>query len=68
MKYNSFEDLPVWQAAIELARRTYALTEHHTFRGHAGLRDQLERAALSVSNPKFLTSRSQCVAASPRVS
>ena len=50
MKYNSFEDLPVWQAAIELARHTYALTERQPFRGHAGLRDQLERAALSVSN------------------
>lgn len=50
MKYKSFEDLPVWQAAIELARRTYALTEHQAFRGHSGLRDQLERAALSVSN------------------
>ncbi|MDF0666953.1 MAG: four helix bundle protein [Nitrospira sp.] len=50
MKYKSFEDLPVWQAAIGLARDTYALTEHQAFRGHAGLRDQLERAALSVSN------------------
>ncbi len=50
MKYKSFEDLPVWQAAIELARHTYAFTEHQAFRGHAGLRDQLERAALSVSN------------------
>ena len=50
MKYKSFEDLPVWQAAIELARQTYAMTEHQSFRGHAGLRDQLERAALSVSN------------------
>ena len=50
MKYKSFDDLPVWQAAIELARHTYAMTEHQSFRGHAGLRDQLERAALSVSN------------------
>jgi hypothetical protein len=50
MKYNSFEDLPVWQAAIELARHAYALTEHRAFRGHTRLRDQLERAALSVSN------------------
>lgn len=50
MKYKSFEDLPVWQAAIELARHAYAMTEHQAFRGHAGLRDQLERASLSVSN------------------
>jgi four helix bundle protein len=50
MKYKSFEDLPVWQAAIELARQMYAFVEHQAFRGHAGLRDQLERAALSISN------------------
>lgn len=50
MKYKSFEDLPVWQAAIELARHTYIFAEQQAFRGHAGLRDQLERAALSVSN------------------
>lgn len=50
MKYKSFEELPVWQAAIELARNIYSFTEHQAFRGHAGLRDQVERAALSVSN------------------
>ena len=50
MKYKRFEDLPVWQAAIELARRTYAFTSHDAFRRHAGLRDQLERATLSISN------------------
>jgi four helix bundle protein len=50
MKYNRFEDLPVWQAAIDLARRTYEFTAQEVFRRHAGLRDQLERAALSVSN------------------
>ena len=50
MKYKSFEDLPVWRAAIDLARHTYAMTEHQSFQSHAGLRDQLERAALSVSN------------------
>jgi hypothetical protein len=50
MKYSRFEDLPVWQAAIDLARRTYEFTAQEAFRRHAGLRDQLERAALSVSN------------------
>ena len=50
MKYRRFEDLPVWQAAIELARKTYAFTSHDAFRRHAGLRDQLERATLSISN------------------
>lgn len=50
MKYTRFEDLPVWQAAIELARRTYDCTALEPFRPHRGLRDQLERAALSISN------------------
>ena len=50
MKYTRFEDLPVWQAAIELAWRTYDCTALEHFRPHRGLRDQLERAALSVSN------------------
>ena len=50
MKYKSFEELPVWQAAIELARRAYDLTSHDTFRRHPGLRNQFERAALSISN------------------
>ncbi len=50
MKYERFEQLPVWQAAIELARRVYALTGKREFRGQRSLRDQLERAAVSVSN------------------
>ncbi len=50
MKYERFEQLPVWQAAIELARRVYALTGQREFRGQRSLRDQIERAAVSVSN------------------
>lgn len=50
MKYERFEDLPVWKDAIELAVRIYALTGDEAFRGQASLRDQIERAAVSVSN------------------
>src|ERR1051326_4365049 len=50
MKYNRFEELPVWQAAIKLAVDVYALTAHDSFRGQGSLRDQIERAAVSVSN------------------
>jgi four helix bundle protein len=50
MKYNRFEELPVWQAAIELAVGVFALTASNCFRGHAGTRNQLENAAVSVSN------------------
>jgi four helix bundle protein len=50
MKYEKFEDLPVWQAAIELGRHVYALTDDLAFKGRYSLRDQMERAAVSVSN------------------
>jgi len=50
MKYRQFEDLPVWQDGAELARSMFEFTTLDQFRRHPGLRDQLERAALSVSN------------------
>jgi four helix bundle protein len=50
MKYNRFEELPVWQDAIELAVRVFALTSRPAFRGHYDLKDQLERSAVSISN------------------
>lgn len=50
MKYRRFEDLPVWNAAIDLAVEVHALTSKPEFASHHGLRDQIERAAVSVSN------------------
>jgi four helix bundle protein len=50
MKYTRFEELPVWQAAIELAVRVFALTSHIAFKGHYDLKDQLERSGVSISN------------------
>jgi four helix bundle protein len=50
MKYERFEQLPVWQAAIEMARRIYELAERPPLRHERSLRDQLERAAVSISN------------------
>jgi four helix bundle protein len=50
MKYSRFEELPVWQAGIELAVKAYALSKRPAFRRERSLRDQLERAAVSVSN------------------
>ncbi|MDX6406580.1 MAG: hypothetical protein QOH70_4035 [Blastocatellia bacterium] len=50
MKYKRFEELPVWKAAIELAVGVFALTGKPTFKSYASLRNQLERAAVSISN------------------
>jgi four helix bundle protein len=50
VKYERFEDLPVWKAAINLAIETYALTGKPRFSGQFSLRDQIQRAAVSISN------------------
>src|SRR5437870_13472080 len=50
MRYNRFEDLPVWNSAIELAVQVYDLTERLQFKRRHRLRDQLERASVSISN------------------
>ncbi len=50
MKYERFEQLPVWQAAMTLAENVYLLSDHRPFARLRELKDQLRRAALSVSN------------------
>src|SRR5579859_582689 len=50
MKYTRFEQLPVWQAAIDLAAQVYEFTAKAEFKNRYSLRDQIERAAVSVSN------------------
>jgi four helix bundle protein len=43
-----FEDLPVWKDARQLTKIVYNLTGKGTFRKDFGLRDQIQRAAVSV--------------------
>lgn len=50
MKYDRFEDLPVWRAAMHLAVRVFKLTEDHSYDRKGDLRNQLQRASVSVSN------------------
>ena len=50
MAYRRFEDLPVWKDAIDLAVQVYAMGTTGGLKVFAGLRDQLERASLSISN------------------
>lgn len=50
MTYQRFEDLPVWQKAADLYEATEELLDHEAFKVTRGFRDQLDRAALSVSN------------------
>jgi four helix bundle protein len=48
--YQRFEDLPVWQTAADLYDRTDDFLTAAPPRLRPSFRDQLERAALSVSN------------------
>jgi len=50
MKYSRFEELPVWQDAIELAVRLFALTAKPEFKNQFSLNDQIEKAGVSISN------------------
>src|ERR1043166_355983 len=50
MKYSTFEELPVWSAATEFALSVFAFTNKAEFRGLGDTKNQLERAALSISN------------------
>jgi four helix bundle protein len=49
-KYTKFEDLPVWQEAARLYNRVLDLLEEPAAPLTPGFRNQLDRAALSVSN------------------
>ena len=43
----------MWQAAIDLAVRTYEMTHAPEFRRRYSLRDQIERGVVSVSNNRI---------------
>jgi hypothetical protein len=49
-KYQKFEDLPVWQEGARLYNRVLDLLEEPNVPLTPGFRNQLDRAALSVSN------------------
>ena len=50
MGYRRFEEIPVWNDAIELFVRVVQMTQTGRLSGVGDLKNQLERAALSVSN------------------
>ncbi len=46
--YQSFEELPIWQEAKELVRLIYKLTKQEDFSKDFGLKDQIQRAGVSI--------------------
>ena len=49
MNYNSFEDMPVWQKAMDLAEKIFKLTEKLPKKEDYGLTSQIRDSGLSVS-------------------
>ena len=47
-KIERFEDIKAWQLSRELVKRIYQLTASFPFAKDYGLRDQIQKAALSV--------------------
>jgi len=48
MQIKNFEDLEIWQAARRLAQEIYTCSQSHKFSKDFALRDQMQRAAVSV--------------------
>jgi four helix bundle protein len=48
MAINSFRDLRVWQAGMELVEQVYLLTQIFPKREMYGLASQIQRAAVSI--------------------
>ena len=47
-RVERFEDLIAWQKARELTKRIYAVTRQADFAKDFGLKDQIQRAAVSI--------------------
>jgi four helix bundle protein len=46
--FNRFEDILAWQKAREVTRRIYEITASDRFARDYGLRNQLQRASVSI--------------------
>ena len=50
MKVRKFEELRIWQIARQIARDVYALTRIGAFAKDYGLKDQMQRAVVSIAS------------------
>jgi len=47
---SNFQDLKVWQKAVDLAVNIYEITDKEPFKRDYGLRDQMRRSSVSISS------------------
>jgi four helix bundle protein len=50
MKFERFEDVPVWKDGVKLTVEAFKLTEDKRFQFKGDIANQLQRAALSITN------------------
>ena len=50
MQAKTFEDLKVWQDSRDFVKSIYELTSSNNFAKDYGLKDQIQRAAVSIMN------------------
>ncbi len=50
MQAKTFEDLKIWQDSREFVKSIYELTSSNNFAKDYGLKDQIQRAAVSIIN------------------
>ena len=50
MKAKTFEDMKVWQDSRDFVKSIYELTASNNFAKDYGLKDQIQRAAVSIMN------------------
>jgi len=48
-KIECFEDLYIWQKAVEYAKEIYLITDKNGLKSDYGLKDQMRRASVSIS-------------------
>lgn len=47
-RFNTFEEIPIWQEARKLVVKIYGTTANEKFKRDFGLKDQIQRAAVSI--------------------
>lgn len=50
MAVKSFEDLNVWKISREFVKSIYAMTSETPFKNDFGMKDQIQRASVSIMN------------------
>ncbi len=50
MKFERFEDIPVWKSSLEATKLIYDITSKVNFSKDFWLRDQIRRAVISISS------------------